>query len=117
MDARIHYELKVKYGMEIPDKIKRQIRAGYAAQTDKLAKSIQEDWRTVYANEYGESWYEYCIFQDDGETDEEIQDYVDSLVLHNYSQYDCTGKPFTRWTHWKRVPAGIVIIHALGLDV
>lgn len=110
------YELKLEFGFEIPVKTKRRMRAEFARHTDRLAKSIQEEWRTLYSED-GESWYEYCIIEDCGKTDEEIQDYVDGLERHIYSQYDCTGRPFTRWIHWKRVPAGIVIVHALGLDL
>ena len=116
-EIRLLYELKLKYGCEIPKTIKRRMRREWARSTDKLEESIQENWRRLYPREDGEYWYDYCIFEDGGESDEKIQQYVDSLQVHNYTPYDCSGKPVTRWLHWKRVAAGIVIIHELALDI
>lgn len=119
MNIRDYYELKRELnaiGKDISTNLKREMRSKFARQTDRLAKSMQEEWRTLYSAD-GESWIEYVIFEDCGESDDEIREYVASLERYNYGLYDCTGKPFTRWIHWRRVLAGIVIIHALALDV
>ena len=119
MNIRDYYELKRELnaiGKDIPANVKREMRGKFACQTDRLAISIQEEWRTLYSTD-GESWTEYVIFEDCGESDDEIREYVASLERHIYSPYDCTGTPFTRWIHWRRVPAGIVVIHALSLDI
>lgn len=88
------------------------------ALKDRLEKSISEDWRTLIVND-GEGGVDYIIFQDDGESDEEIQEYVDEEVGYApiNSPYDCTGRPFTWDKHWKRTPAGIVVIHRWAIDV
>lgn len=89
---------------------------------DPLAKSLTEDWRGHIDKEYGESGYHYRIFKSadpDDWTDEDIEEYIMSEVGYGRinSPYDCTGRRFTRWCSWSKTPAGIVMIHAWGLDV
>jgi hypothetical protein len=115
-DIRFCYELRA-HGFEIPAKMKQSIRARYMVQADKLAKSIRENWRRICTDESGENWCDYRIIADNGQTDEELDEYAEVLKIHNYSAYDCTGRPFTRWVHWKRIAAGIAFIHAMALDV
>lgn len=88
------------------------------ALKDRLEKSISEDWRTLI-NEDGEGGVDYIIFEDNGESDAEIQEYVDDEVGYApiNSPYDCTGRPSTWDKHWKRTPAGIVVIHRWAIDV
>ena len=114
-EIRFCYELKA-HGLEIPDKTKQSIRKHFKAQTDKLAKSIREDWRKFYRAEDGESWYEYRILNGKLK-DEEVEDYAEYIWRNFYGPYDCTGQPVTQWIRWKRVPAGIILVHKLALDV
>lgn len=86
---------------------------------DPLEKSLMaEEWRH-YVREDGEGGADYIIFKDCGETDDEIQKYVDEEIGYPpiNSPYDCTGQRFTWDKHWKRTPAGIVIVHRWALDV
>ena len=89
-------------------------------RVDPLEKPLTEEFRVRY-DEDGEGSIEYGILPEDGTetTDEEIREYIrDYVELPEInSPYDCTGKRFTRWVDYKRTPAGIVIIHAIGLDV
>ena len=34
-----------------------------------------------------------------------------------YSPYDCTGKPFSQWMSFFKVPGGYWIYHRIGIDV
>lgn len=98
-------------------KIRERIKGLYPK--DSLEKSLmEEEWRHIVAED-GEHGADYIIFKDCGETDDEIQEYVDNEIGYPpiNSPYDCTGKPFTYDKHWKRTPAGIVIVHRWALDV
>ena len=115
MDIRMYFDLK-HLGGEISPDIKRHIRAKLREPQDKLAKNIKEGWRKVYADESGEVWYEYRILN--GKLrDEEIEEYAGYIWRNFYGPYDCTGQPVTQWIRWKRVPAGIILVHKLALDV
>ena len=58
-------------------------------------------------------WFE----ADDGETDEELTEYCDSMRIEIHSPFDCTGKRFTASITWKRTPFGIRFIHTTTLDI
>lgn len=111
-------------------RIKRRYRASFKCRQDPLAISLRDHkwkdfwlcgkdpWRRVYKKDDWESWYEYVIMPDwEGEPDEVIQEAVDELEVNIYSPYDCTGKPFSSWIHWKRTKAGVVIVRHMCLDV
>lgn len=85
---------------------------------DPLEKSISDEWRH-WINDDGEHGVDYTFVKDNGETDEEIQDYIESEVGYPpiHSSYDCTGKRFTTFVHWRRTPGGIALIHHWALDV
>lgn len=91
-------------------------------RTDPLAKPLTRKWRH-YIREDREGGADYVILAYYGQTDAEIQKYVDEEVGYPpirspfYSPYDCTGQRFTWDKHWKRTPAGIVIVHRWALDV
>lgn len=89
-------------------------------RVDPLEKPLTKEFRTRY-DEDGDGCKEYGILPEDGTetTDDEIREYIkDYIELPPInSPYDCTGKHFTRWVDFKRTPAGIVIIHSIGLDV
>lgn len=97
---------------------RRSIHGLTNALKDRLAQSISEEWRTLIMND-GEGGVDYIILEDNGESDAEIQEYVDEEVGYApiNSPYDCTGRPFTWDKHWKRTPAGIVVIHRWAIDV
>lgn len=87
-------------------------------RVDPLAKPLTEEFRVLYDEEGG--YKEYAVLAEDGPTsDDEIEDFIKYHVLlpEINSPYDCTGQHFTRWVYWKRKPAGIVIIHSVGLDI
>lgn len=96
--------------------IRREIKALYSE--DPLALPMTEEWRHQFSRD-GELGVDYKIYPDIWKNDEEIQSFVDENIGYTpyYSQYDCTGRPFTYDKYWKRTPAGIVIIHRWGLDV
>jgi len=94
---------------------KRECRAYLPSKVDPLAESLRKLPRK-HIDEGGECCTEYRIVTDPM-TDEEAQDLCDSMRYNINSPYDCTGRIFTAWISWKRVPCGIAIIHRMGLDV
>lgn len=108
--------------------IKKQYRASFKHRRDPLAVSLRDHkwkefwsgdpWRRVYRKNDWESWYEFVIMPDwEDEPDESVQKAVNELEIHICSPYDCTGKPFSSWIHWKRTKAGVAIIRRMALDV
>lgn len=117
----------------ILDEHKRYIRQVIGQQgADPLALSLRDHllceilysgnpnaWRT-YAPErsWDTGWTRYTIARDGAEyTDAEIDKRVESLRITTGRAYDCTGRPFTRALYWKRIPAGVAIIHHISMDV
>jgi len=95
------------------------LRSYYDEHFDPLRQSMQsapryhcEDVLEAYVTEYGflPAWTVDA-------SDEEIDDYVDSLRMEIHSPYDCTGKRFTHYINWKRTPAGVAYVHESGLDL
>lgn len=108
--------------------LKRQYRehGTYAAQTDKLAHSMRDglEWRRFRADEDGEGWTLYGFVDFDPEdvalaSDGEIDEWFEeNMAIRIYSDYDCTGRPFTHWLDWHRNPDGsISYVHSVGIDV
>ena len=111
--------------------VKRRYRHSIkATHNDPLSSSMRDHqwrdfwlcgkdpWRRIYREDNPESWYEYTIMPDfEEESDEEMQRSIDELEVHICSPYDCTGKPFTRFVHWKRTKAGVVIVRHMSIDV
>lgn len=97
---------------------RNEIRRLNRYNADPLEKSMRDEWRHG-GSEDGESGYDYRIFPDNGETEEEIEDLVENDVGYPpiCSPYDCTGKRFTRWITVHKVPAGFAVVHSWGLDV
>lgn len=52
-------------------------------------------------------------------TDEEINQFFnDEMWVRIYSDYDCTGRSFTRFIHWHRNPCGLISYqHHMGIDI
>lgn len=91
-------------------------------ERDDRLHSLRASWRNpewkIYYSDDSEYWSEAVILPDDGVTDDEtVNEFVRDIEVTINSSYDCTGKPYTCWVHWSRQPAGIVIVHRLGLDV
>lgn len=109
--------------------MKRQLRKALKEKHDPLRFSLRqhyfselaiclpgtEPWRGHYTD--WDSWKLYAIFHDDGFTDAEIDSIIQDQIITIHSAFDCTGKTFTQYIHWKRTPVGIAVVHALGLDV
>ena len=97
---------------------KRHIRKDSRKGVDRLEKPLTQGWWHVYPND-GETVLEFRIFPGDWDDmlDEEIEEDVRSLEVHNLSPYDCSGKLCTAWLTWKRVEAGLSVVHCLALDV
>lgn len=108
----------VQFFSEQAKREKQKIRKDSRTHFDKLSAPLSEKWRTRYDKD-GESAIDYRIIPDNGQTDEEIRDYILEEVGHPpiCSPYDCTGKPFMMWTHFARTPSGIVLIHSWGIDI
>lgn len=86
---------------------------------DPLSKPLTQEFRTIFDEEGG--YTEYGIVEEDGTetTDEEIEEYIERCIKlpEINSPYDCTGQHFTRWVDYKRTPAGIAIVHSVGMDI
>ena len=114
------------------DDTKRFLRSETHLQPDPILRSLRDHffdeifrdydpyaWRThVVSDAWDSSWYRYTIVIDSGQlTDAQIDERIESLRMSTGSCFDCTGRPFTIYLHWKRTPAGIAIIHHIGIDV
>jgi len=100
-------------------KQKREVRAQNKPEHQKPFLQRLMDGETIAQaqRDDGECWTEYTLFENRGETDGEINEYTQEMEQHINSMYDCTGRAFTRWITWKRLPIGILVIHYKGLDV
>lgn len=132
--VKIDKKLKEKYGCSVPVctqlDMKSAFRTFYRKKHDtpvSLSVPLRNNvkaWRTVSAD-HGESCADFIIIPDKWgnlwETDpdsvtEDIEQFVHDTV-YCYSGYDYpTGKVITlRWSY-KRIPAGVAIIHERGID-
>lgn len=69
-------------------------------------------------DEMGESVWEFWIEDKGNLTDEELQEYIDEMEVHNNTPYDCSGLLCTAWIQFHRNPSGLVsFIHKRNLDV
>lgn len=104
------------------EKVKRRIlKSIYKQRPAKPIKSLMDEPRCHYYDEYGEGWCEYGLYEDDPElTDEELDKEIwDSIAIpYQWREYDCTGQAFTWHIHWKRLGNGLVsVINYIHLDV
>ncbi len=118
------------------DCIKELVELGFSEK--KLRKMVKRDYKKAMrgvrrhaigshsmmddevciTNRDGESWYLVGLFDPEDATDAEIQEWCDDQVVRIYSDYDCTGRAFTRWISWHRNPCGLVsYVHAMALDI
>lgn len=86
--------------------------------TDRLSESLRFQRRRIWDHD-GEGWKEYgFIWFNDSETDEDVKEWFDdNMVIRIYSDYDCTGRPFTFTLDWHRNPNGLVsFVHHILID-
>lgn len=99
-------------------KNRRQLSNGLIV--DDKEQSLTESLRFKRRYRYeDEGWKEYgFIWFNDSETDEDVQEWFDdNMVIRIYSDYDCTGRPFTFTLDWHRNPNGLVsFIHHVLID-
>lgn len=103
--------------------LKAEIRRMNHTHTDRFGKSLLVPHNHRYVYPYGDSepditefWYE----PDNGKTDEEIDEAIESLRIEcrgSYGNPDGAGMPFTARLEWKRTPYGIRIIHQTSLNI
>lgn len=108
--------------------LKRQYKKNrpYPAHRDKLSHSMRDgiEWQRFMADKDGEGWVLYGFVGFDPEdvalaTDAEIDEWFrENMEIRIYSDYDCTGRSFTRWIDWHRNPDNsISYVHSVGIDV
>ena len=93
------------------------LKKAYNKREMREIKPLTKEHR-IRADEDGEYWTEYGLFDGRGLTDEDIEEIIDSYRYIVRSPYDCTGLPTTCWITWHRNPTGLIsYIHCVGLDV
>ena len=101
--------------------LKRVLRKAYNKGLPREIKSLTEESRYAYDDNYDDYYKEFGFFPSYVEkwTDAEIKEWIDEEVWERiFSPYDCTGKRFTCWISWHRNPNGkISFVHRFGIDV
>ena len=114
------------------EKAKRQS----AGKFDRLQESILEAERVRFTDSESWKWYGFIlpseiVYDFDPEatptewdayldlTDEEINEWIgENMFVRIFSDYDCTGRPFTTGITWHRNPCGLIsYVHRMALDV
>lgn len=85
---------------------------------DPIEFPLTSNFRKHWDVDDDPSYTEYGILADMGD-DEDVEQYIrDVVYIPEWSSpYDCTGRPFTMWCHWKRTPAGIAVVHRVCYDI
>lgn len=103
------------------DRLKRGLRASDRVRYDDDGESwmvygyiMPSDILHHFANRKDHDWGDYLSL-----TDDEVQEFVDEcMTVRIFSDYDCTGKAFTRWIDWHRNPCGLIsFVHAMSVDL
>lgn len=115
LNLRMKFALAKEYPSIATPSWKRGLRAELRLTFDPLAESIRSRARFLHGKEGGSA--EYRIYPDKGESDTEIQDWIEEMWERVYSPFDCTGDIFTTDIHWARTRAGIVVIHYRSIDI
>lgn len=105
--------------------LKRTARRLSRRGSDRYSKPVTEttfdNRRYVYPYENDPDVIDFWFESDNGETDEEIDEYVDSVLrtycYGTYSNPDGAGLPFTSYVHWKRTPYGIRFIRCNSINI
>ena len=115
--------------------IARIYKKNAARKQDKLALSLYSRER-IRVDADGEGWKYYgfilpedIVYDYDPEmgewdtyldlTEAEVNGWIgDNMFVRLFSDYDCTGKPFTTGITWHRNPCGLIsYVHHMALDV
>lgn len=98
--------------------LKRMYKKAHPTRENDFGWSLREADR-VMTEDGEEGWTEYGFYAlDSSMTNDEISEWFEeNVVVRIWSDYDCTGKPFTAWLHWHRNPCGLVsFVHYLSID-
>lgn len=98
-------------------KHKANVRAEMKKVRDPLLFPLTKESRIRCPRDDYESWTEYGIMEDRGYSYSELKEFFDDQYVHVRCDYSPTGRPFTRYIHWKRTPIGIAYAIHWGLDV
>lgn len=101
----------------LTDKHKVNVRAAMKKVRDPLLFPLTKESRIHYPKDDYESWTEYGIYEDKGYSYEELKEFFDEQYVDVRCDYSPTGRPYTRYIHWKRTPIGIAYAIHWGLDV
>lgn len=101
---------------------KKQCREFYRIvnkyHTDPYSVPVFNDkksWRSV-STDGGETRTDFIVIPDNGQTDDDIEEFIFTTVGHK-SCYDfSTGQLVTLHYYVERIPLGIKIIHECGID-
>ena len=111
-----------EYKKEAAEDLKKDCREFYKYvckwHNDPLSVPLRnkDHWRTV-STDNGENCTDFIILPDNGQTDEDIEDFVHcSVYCPRYSYDFATGRVITLSWHFKRTTYGIIIIHERGID-
>ena len=98
---------------KIEKKAYKRSHGGAMSEIKPLTKEMR-----IRADEDGEYWTEYGLFDGRGLTDDDVEEIIDTYRYIVRSPYDCTGLPTTCYINWHRNPTGLIsYIHCVGLDV
>lgn len=98
-------------------KHKIDVRASMKKISDPIMFPLTKESRIHYPREDGESWTEYGIMEDKGYSYQELKEFWDDQYVTTGCAWSPSGRPFTRYIHWKRTPVGIAYAIYWGLDV
>ena len=97
--------------------MKRILKDLHSQRPARLQHSLLQEERYHIDPNDDEAFVEYGFLGRDL-TDEECVKIVREMEVHNYSMYDCSGKPCTFHINWHRNPSGLISYqHWKVLDV
>ena len=113
-------KLKEKYRNDFIKECREFYKYSEKAYQDPYSVPVFNDkgvWRTV-SDDDGETGTDFIIIPDNGQTEEEIKEFVYDSVFCGYGDLliDCTGKKCSRGWYHRRTPCGIVITHDWVFD-
>ena len=111
-------EIKDEYIKDIKTASRDFYRRVNKYHTDPYSVPVFNDkksWRSV-STDGGETRTDFIVIPDNGQTDDDIEEFIFTTVGHK-SYYDFpTGQLVTLHYYIERIPLGIKIIHECGID-
>ena len=111
-----------KYVEQEDIEFKKQCREFYRLvnkyHTDPYSVPVfnnEKSWRSVSTDD-GETRTDFIIIPDNGQTDEDIEEFIFTTVGHKSYHDFSTGQLVTLRYYVERIPLGIKIIHECGID-